>query len=360
MIIDRYLRREISLPFMAVALVLVTIFSTYSLTRFLMDATAGMLLPAEVLQLTLLKALVSLEVLLPLSLYLGVMIGLGRLHTDSEIYAMRAAGISEFRALRPIVFEALLLALLIGLFSVFVRPWAYAESYDIKARAAASTEVDRIRQARFYDFEDSGRTVFVRGIESESGALQEVFVRTRRDSSLQVITAPVGRLDYEAREGFHRLTLNDARIYKRATDGPDAFARIGSFSLWLPAGEVDTVGYKTKAISSFDLPDSANPADRAEFQWRLSTPVSTLLLALLAIPLSRARPRQGRYARMLAALMIYAVYFNLLDVGRSWVEQSTATSIWWAPGLLLVIVAVMYVPWLRYMQRLRHGSGDSA
>ena len=65
---------------------------------------------------------------------------------------MRSSGISEMRALRPIVGMAVLLAILIGLFSLFVRPWAYGETYEIKARAEASTEVDRIRPARFLQF----------------------------------------------------------------------------------------------------------------------------------------------------------------------------------------------------------------
>lgn len=352
MIVDRYLRHEISVPFAAVSIVLFTIFFTYSLTRFLIDANAGLLLPGEVLRLTLLKGLISLEVLLPLALYLGVMIGLGRLHSDSEIYAMRASGISELRALRPIVFVALLLAVLIGLFSIFVRPWAYDVSYAIKARAEASTEVDRIREARFYTFEESGRTVFIRGIEADRGRLNQVFVRARKNGDLQIITAPGGQFEYRARPEHHRLVLEDARVFKRVVEGPDFFAEFGRFSLWVPAGEPEPVGYRTKAISSFDLPGSRSPEDRAELQWRWSTPVSALLLALLAIPLSRSRPRQGRYARILAAVVIYAVYFNLLDVARTWVEQGESGSIWWVPGLLFLLVLVLYTPWRRSLLRL--------
>lgn len=351
MIIDHYLRREISTPFAAVSLVLVSIFISYSLTRFLIDANAGMLLPVEVLQLTLLKGLVSLEVLLPLSFYLAVMMGLGRMHSDSEVYAMRASGISEMRALRPIIQVAVLLALLIGLFSVFVRPWAYDQSYRVKARAEASTEVDRIRAARFYTFKESGRTVFVRGIAAADSQLSEVFVRTRKNGNLQVITSASGRLEYDTRPGFHQLILNNASIYKRVEDGPDVFSEIGKFSLWLPAGSADHVGYKTKSTSSFELMNSVLPEDLAELQWRLSTPLSALLLALLALPLSRARPRQGRYAKLLAALVIYAVYFNLLDVARTWVEQGTAQGIWWVPALLASIVVVLYVPWNRMIRR---------
>jgi len=83
----------------------------------------------------------------------------------------------------------------------------------------------------------------------------------------------------------------------------------------------------------------------------LSTPVSALLLALAAIPLSRSRPRQGRYAKMLLALGIYAVYFNLLDVSRSWVEQGSSNYIWWVPGLLTLVVVGLYVPTFLKMRK---------
>ena len=351
MIIDRYLRREISVPFLAVCAVLVTIFLTFSLTRFLMDANAGLLHPAEVLQLTMLKSLISLDVLLPLSLYLAVLIGLGRLHSDSEVYAMRSSGISELRVLRPIISVAILLALLIGLFSLFVRPWAYGMSYEIRAQAEASTEVDRIRAARFYSFVDSGRTVFIKFVSENADSLEGVFIQTRKNGNLQVITSVSGHLDYFARPQHHQLVLRDASIYKRVSDGPDFFAELGSFSIWIPAGEPRPVGYKAKTSSIFELQSSENLDDISELQWRLSTPLSALLLALLAIPMSRSRPRQGRFARMLGALMIYAVYFNLVDVGRTWVESGDSAGIWWAPGLLALLVTVLYLPWKKVARR---------
>ncbi|MDH3924353.1 MAG: LptF/LptG family permease, partial [Xanthomonadales bacterium] len=115
------------------------------------------------------------------------------------------------------------------------------------------------------------------------------------------------------------------------------------------AGQPDPVGYKTKSSSTFELLESDNNDDKAELQWRISTPLSALLLALLAIPLSRSRPRQGRYARILGAMIIYAVYFNLLDVSRTWVEQGTASTIWWAPGALAALVALLYFPWRKLL-----------
>jgi lipopolysaccharide export system permease protein len=345
MIIDRYVRHEILVPFVVVSAILLSIFLTFSLTRFLLDANAGLLLASEVVQLTFLKSLISLEVLLPLGLYLAVMAGLGRLYTDSEIYAMRSGGISEMRLLRPVMVITLVLAILIGFFSVFVRPWAYAESYEIKARAEATSEIDRIKAARFYSFEESGRTVFVKVMEDGGEKLGGIFIRTSRGEDLQLITSASGRLSYDYSASHHQLILDDARVYKRVAEGPDFFAELGSFSLLIPATQPDPVGYKTKSTSTAELRWSGNTDDMAEYQWRLSTPLSALLLALLAIPLSRSRPRQGRYAKILVALVLYAVYFNLLDVSRTWVELGSANSIWWVPGLLTGIVTVLYIPW---------------
>ncbi len=90
------------------------------------------------------------------------------------------------------------------------------------------------------------------------------------------------------------------------------------------------------------------------FQWRMSTPISALLLALAAIPLSRSRPRQGRYAKMLLAIGIYAIYFNLLDVSRSWVEQGSLSFIWWVPGALALLVARLYLPVIHRQKEQQH------
>jgi lipopolysaccharide export system permease protein len=343
-IIDHYLVREIVNPLLAICAALLAIFVTYSLSRFLVDADAGLLQAREVAQLTFLKSVISLDVLIPLSLFLAVMTGLGRLYTDSEIYAMRASGISEAHLLRPLMRLTLVIAVIVGLLSTWVRPWAYEQSYAIRAAAEASAETGRIREARFYSFGEAERTVFIERIADNGIDLEGIFVRTRKGDDLQVITASEGMFEYLARPMFHRLQLNDARVFKKVRGNTDFSAFFNRFTIWLPSETPQTPAYRVKSAATGTLIHSPDPVEQGEFQWRLSTPVSALLLALAAIPLSRSRPRQGRYAKMLLALVIYAVYFNLLDVSRSWVEQGTNTYIWWVPSLLALLVAGLYIP----------------
>lgn len=386
MIIDRYLVRQVVMPCALVAAVLLIIFVGYSLSRFLTQADAGLLNTEEVVSLTLLKVLIALEVLLPIALFFGLMLGLGKLHNDSEIVAMHAGGISESRMIRPVAALAVALALAIAFLSIYVRPWAYARTYGMLAVAEASSDIDRIKAAQFYltrttglsasdadpgpagtspDSADTGdsqpgipaaledglqpgeerdRAIFIEKISPDQ-ALDNIFIRTRVGDELQVISAQTGKLIERPQSRYHLLELDNARIFKRVDDGPDLFARFDHFTMNVANKQPEAPAYKSKSVASGKLVSSRNPKDRAEYQWRLSTPITTLLLALLAVPLSRSRPRHGRYARLLLAFVIYAGYYNVIGISRTWVEQQKVASIWWAPTLLALVVILTYIPW---------------
>ena len=368
MIIDRHLVRQVAMPCFLVAAVLLIIFVGYSLSRFLNQADAGLLNTSEVIHLTLLKVLIALEVLLPISLFFGLMLGLGKLHNDSEIVAMHAGGISESRMIRPIAALAVPLALAIATLSIYVRPWAYTQTYGMLAVAEASSDIDRIKAGQFYltrktdpaleDGSQDGnvqeRAIFIEEISPEQ-ALSHVFIRTRIGDELKIISAQTGLLVERYEAQYSKLELNSARIFKRVEDGPDLVARFDHFTMNITNEQPEPPAYKAKSVASAELKLSENPKDLAEYQWRISTPVTTLLLALLAVPLSRSRPRHGRYAKLLLAFVIYAAYYNMIGISQTWVEQQRATSIWWAPSVLALVVILFYLPWhsLKFASAIR-------
>jgi len=352
MIIDRYLLREISLPFVGVSSALLIIFLTYSITSFLAKASGGLLHPGEIAHLTLLKSIIALEVLLPMGLYLGVILGLGRLYSDSEMYALQGTGLGEARLLRPIIIFGVTMAALISLLSTMARPWAYQESYKLRALAAASSELDRIKSGQFFVDEDTGRTIFIQKVSDDHRQLQGVFVRSRDDRGLQIASSTTGVMEPFATEGQHKIELIDAHIYKAVDDGPNVLGEFKSLTLYLPVAEPEFVGNKVKARSTLELRNNKNPAEKAEFEWRLSTSLSTILLILVAVPLSRSLPRRGRFGKVMIALLIYALYMNIITVAKTWVEQGKVNTIWWVPGLLVLLAIVLYLPW-KAMNRRR-------
>lgn len=127
------------------------------------------------------------------------------------------------------------------------------------------------------------------------------------------------------------------------------------YAVRIPDNEVRIATQENAALPTSQLwRDYAMPRRAAEFQWRFSIALSTLFLALLAVPMSAIRPRQGRFMSLIPAVLVYIVYINLLYVARHWVMQGSipvSIGMWWVHGVMLLFVGtVMFVsakPWLK-------------
>lgn len=324
------------------------------MTRFLDRAASGLLRTSEVLELTVLKSVIAQEVLIPVSLFVALVIALGRLYSDFEMTALRSFGFPERRVLLPIIAVAAALALLVGALSLIGRPWAYDRLYRLEVEAEATSDLDRIKPGRFYLYDDDERAVFIEDLPAGGNAVTGLFIRSRKGDDVQVISAPSGTVSEFISSESHQLDLNDAQIYKRPGSGSAFLGRFRHLRIRVPVSAVQPVGYRAKSQSSMVLRESMAPMDRAEFQWRLSTVVSTILLALLAVPLGRSQPRQGRFARLTLAMLIYAVYFNALGIARTWVEQGAAQTLWWVPMAFAAGIALAYLPWASLAHRVRN------
>ncbi len=346
MILDRYLIREVIKPLLIVVLLLVGIFMAYSLTKFLTDANNGVLNASAIFQLTGLKVLIALEVLIPIGLYIGIIVTLGRLYSDSEMVALNASGISELRVVTPVIVVAVIISMLVAAFSLWVRPWAYGQLYQWQIQATSEMQLDDLQVGRFNQLgkSDNDRLVFFSKKESKSGDLSGLFIRSKSGDKLEIISAEKGKLiaapTAHGTEGSRRtlLDLQDAFVYKRGEGQRDLLGYFKSFSIFVSTPTTEPLGHKPKATPTSTLSRLQGNEDRAEMQWRTSTFVSTLLLTLLAFPLSRTPPRSGGQSRVFFAVIAYILYVNFMGVARSAVEQGSFPTLWWAPGLLAVFL----------------------
>ena len=188
-IIERYITRELLIPFTVVALILAMLFSSFSSARFLAGAVVESLGFAAMLKLVMLKTLIALEVLMPISLYVAVVIGLGRLHRDQEITILRSSGVSEHRILYAVLIVAIPVGIVSGFLSIFARPWAYEESYMLNAQAEAELNTDRFQAGRFYGSEKKGRVVYVHGKYDSGRRMADVFHYLNKIGSSEIIFA---------------------------------------------------------------------------------------------------------------------------------------------------------------------------
>jgi len=345
--IERYIVAEVIKPLAAVLGILVGLFVCFSSARYLAEAITETLGIALMMKLVFLKTLIALEVLIPISLYVSIVIALGRMHRDQEIIAMRAAGINGLRIIRAILWVAVPVGMVVGLLSIMGRPWAYEDSYILDARANAELNTDRFQPGRFYGSEDSARVIYIQQKNESNGLMKNIFHYIDKNGIKEIIlsrsASQIAKKEAERAE----LHLFDGTIHRLFEDDEnDEIVKFEKLVLYL--NEVDDdIGYKRKAATTTSLLLSQQSSDVAELQWRLSRPFATILLALIAIPLSRSSPRQGRNERIFTAALVFALYYNLSGLARTWVEQEMVGSfpgIWWLQALMLVVVGVLLFP----------------
>jgi lipopolysaccharide export system permease protein len=367
MIISRYLNREVFNALLAVTLVLLLIFLSNQLVRYLSYAASGKL-PATILfQLMGFEIPYLLALLLPLGLYLGIILGYGRLYADHEMSVLQACGFSTKRLLYTTAIPVVVIGLVVTLLMIEINPWIAAKKDELIAKSLSMEHVlDTLLPGRFQVSSDGERVAYVEQISRNRKMANNLFIaeqKTAPDSAQSrwvVVSASHGFQQMDpgthdrfmvATDGFRYEGIpgqNDYKIIQfkkyaiRMGDAPVGMSRHAEESL------------PTLALfKTYHMPDHA-----AELQWRLSIPISVILLALLAIPLSHVRPRQGRYSSLLPAILIYVVYVNLLLITRSWIEQKSlpiSLGLWWVHGLLLVFfVFFMWIQERYYNTRYRN------
>ncbi len=344
MIINRYLTRELAKPLTAILGVLVALFASYSAASFLSEAVNGLLPTGAIAEMTFLKVLISLEVLIPASLYISVLLTFARLYGSSEFAAMFALRLTPATMMRAVLTLSACLALIVGGLSLFVRPWAYQRLHELSNRAATMLDVDAMEAGSFYVGQSGTRVIFLGHRDGPGSPARDVFVKLRHTGYTEIVS---GRLaNTISRTGPNSgsdVQLNDAYIYKiHPGSGEDDEILQAKETIIDPnTRDSEPLGYAAVAASSRRLAASSSSEDVAEFQWRLSTPLSTFLLGMLAIPLSRGRPRQSRQAKFGTAFLVYFGYYLLCTSTRTWVQHGMIASfpgIWWAPALLMLLL----------------------
>jgi lipopolysaccharide export system permease protein len=133
----------------------------------------------------------------------------------------------------------------------------------------------------------------------------------------------------------------------------------------LEAQEVIPLHRKRWAKPTSELWSSDDLLDRAEFQSRFAMPFATILLAVLAMLLSRTSPRQGRFAKLFIAILVFVIYYNTLSVAQSWVvrgEVPVQIGAWWVHGCLLLAIGVIankYWGWQPFSSRVQAPSEEA-
>jgi lipopolysaccharide export system permease protein len=346
----RHVLRDILTATAAVIAVLLVLMVTYQLAFVLGRAADGQIPAQMVFQLVALSMRQNITVILPFAVLLGSVLGLGRLYHDSEMAAAQACGVG----LRPVYLAAGLVTLLaasIGGWISFVDgPRAAVQSRQLRLEALRTAVTRGLAPGQFRPL-GNGATLYFQARDPD-GTLREVFVQQRMApiagaaARMHVVLADRARYEISVDSDFYTITLFDGESHE-GTPGQGSW-RVMKFreqTVRVPTPDAALPGApRVDGLSTATLAQSSDPRYQGEWQWRIATVLITLTLGLLAVPLARLRPRQGRYSRVIWAVLLYAVYTGLLIAGRSVLERGDTPlwlGLWWVHVVATLLGAAL-------------------
>jgi len=367
LIVFRYLSRELLVTMSAVSAVLLVIIMSGRFIKYLAQAAQGLLDPGVLLLIMGFRLPGFLQLILPLGLFLGILLAYGRLYLESEMTVLSATGMSQRRLLVYSLAPAALVAVVVGWLSLGLAPQGIAEVDRILNQQDSLTEFDTLVPGRFQTLRGGSRVTYTRELSADRSELGGVFIsetnvsrQTGKESGLSVLVAESGRQEVQP-DGSRYLILENGYRYDGNPGQADYRAiQYDTYGVLLPKPEVSMELSEREALPTRELLGSDNIRHRTELQWRFSLPLLVFVVTVLAVPLAKVNPRQGRFLKLLPAILLYMTYLALLIAVRGALDKGRipmALGLWWVHGLFLAIGLLMLY-WEPIRLRMKKGSAQ--
>jgi lipopolysaccharide export system permease protein len=340
MIFHRSLLREFANLAVAVFLSLFLIALTTRLIRLLGHAAGGKIPSDAVVAFLGFSALNLLPVLLSLTLFITVLLALTRSWRDSEMVIWFNSGLSLAAWMRPVLLFAAPLVFLIAALSLVFSPMAAQLAEQYRSRLDTRDDISRVEPGVFGESRSKQRVYFVESIAGDKSSVQNVFINSIQHRRLGVMLSERGFTEY-APNGDRFLVMLSGRRYEGTPGAADfRLMQFDRYATRIQAKEGDEPEATHKSLSTWALIETPTRANLGELLWRIGIPLSALILALLAIPMSFVNPRAGRSVNLLFALLTYMVYSNLLSVSQARVAQGKLafSTGWWLVHCVMLLV----------------------
>jgi lipopolysaccharide export system permease protein len=357
MIFLRSALREFASTGTAVFVVLLAVTFTSQLIRLLGLAARGGVPADAVLTLMGFAALGYLGVLLSGAMYLAILLAMTRAYRDSEMIVWQSAGVSLVDWFKPALIFATPVVVIVALLSLYLTPWAIGKSEEYRHQLENRDDVSAVAPGVFRESKNADRVFFVEKVTSDLSQVANIFVHSMQSGRMGVMVASRGHLQ-TADNGDRYLVLLNGRRYE-GTPG-QADYRVVDFARYAVRVERSAVKdfFPTqKSQPTLQLMKDPTPVNQAELFWRAGIPISTLLLAMLAVPLSTVNPRTGRFFNVMLAVLLYMVYNNLINIVQAWVSDKKLSLLGGMISVHLLMVLVLLVllgrrlRWFAFLRR---------
>ena len=356
MLFHSSLRKDLARNFGATLLILVTIVMTIILIRTLGQASRGSVNPSEVLLVMGFSVLGQMTTIITLSLFIASVATLTRMYGESEMVIWFASGQGLGQFIRPLFRFSWPVFVVIGLLSLFVWPWSHQQIQELRQRYEKRNDVERIAPGQFQESAGGNRVFFIDKDSPSQDWGKNVFVSSRDGRLESVTTASQGRIEFVGPDRF--LFLENGQQWLTHLDtGETRLTQFERYQLLVDTDAAPVGGLlNSRQSTTFQLIQQPNLNNQAELAWRVGLVFTAVNMFLLALALSAVNPRVGRSYHLGLALFVFVVYYNLLNVGQSWISTGRVSTLGFIFGVHggVLAMSLMWLFWRHMNWNWRH------
>ncbi len=346
LIIRDYVIKEVIRTFTGVFMVLFFIILSTQLLRSLSAVAEGKIALDFLFSLIFLKNVESLTLILPLTLFLAILLALSRLYKDSEMVALSTCGVGPGSLLKSILIVLCSFVFLEAGLSMVLAPWASSKMQYAEELFKAEADIELITPGQF-NMIDNGLRVLYTEKMPEPTRLENIFLHVEDGEKSSVMASDIADIVIDNKQGARYIVFQNGNRYDGIPGSLDyRIIKFKVYGVLLEGKGVSDIILDRSAVPSVELLNSDNLNYKAELQWRISQIFMMILLAMIAVPLSKTAPRQGRYAKMAVAILLYIVYSNLLVVAMNWVRKGVVDpliGLWWVHVIFLLLFLILFL-----------------
>ena len=375
MIVFRYLCKEIYISLLAITGILLFVCLSNQFVSYITQAAAGELAISAVFKIMGIMIPFFLSFLLPLGLFLSILLVYGRMYVESEMTVLSACGFSHFQLVKATLILSLGVFIIVGYLALIVNPKVQEYRHQMLDEAGAQVILQTLMPGRFQATPDGKYVFYVKTISRDRKQMTDLFAAQYQEdkknkqsmSDWDILAADDGHVTVDPATGAEYVVTGKGHYYQGQPGGKQ-YQIVGFAQLGIRL--VNQV--MSKHLRSDSLPTSYlishskhSRHSAAELEWRLSMPIAVIILVLLAVPLSRVKPKQGKFFQLVPAILLYVFYANLIGVTRQWIrkgELSPGVGMWWVHGLFLLLAIGLLLHqfgWRRLMNNCLRFIGKS-
>jgi len=326
MILNKYFLKDIFLYTASVSIIFLLIIVSSRSIQYLEQAAVGEINPSVVGWIILYRLPEFFQIILPFSFFLSLVLTIGRLSADSELTIFEQNGFSDKRIILLSLLPATLVASISLALSIFISPASSLKVADLM-EAKSSEEIFQSLQPGGFLTLNKNLLIYLK--ERDGDELQSVFLKSsNKDSSFMegVVFAEFASLG----NNKDTLVLQNGSIYS-SNKGRSSNLTFQEFQI-----DISNKSDSKKNLVSGD----SDTVDTAKMQWNFSLAILSIIGVLLAVPISKVNPREGRYRKVLPAIFLFVLYLALLITGRGWIESGSLQPF---PGLYMIHLIFLFM-----------------